>query len=360
MLKNKLLPMVLNKVTIGLKKTKRVISLFNKGSDDIFYWFFPCRCNGKVTKEKAPLVLWLTGGPGCSSELAIFYENGPMLLSQEENADPDLIINKYAWNNDAHLLYVDQPIGTGFSKASSPDHLVTNMRQVAKTLNEVLVKFISQKHPELTKRDLYITGESYAGKYVPFLAQYLDMYRGAPDNKKYINLKGIGVGNGMVHPDNQYDQYLSYAEENGLYDQAFDDKNWKAIQTADMAECKALSKYKVKYIDTDVCNNAIMLPKTFIKDWNQYNIKTRCNGPLCYNFGAIQKLFARPDVQYDLFGKHGKEVRQFEMCSGAVNQALVLDWHSDASIGVSQLLENGYKVLIYNGEWDYACNWKGG
>merc|ERR1719473_2155643 len=72
--------------------------------DDIFYWYFPSRNNA----ETAPLVMWLTGGPGCSSELAIFYENGPMKLQ-----DGKVITNEFSWNNKANLIYIDQPVGTG-------------------------------------------------------------------------------------------------------------------------------------------------------------------------------------------------------------------------------------------------------
>ncbi len=66
--------------------------------------------------DKDPLVIWLTGGPGCSSELAIFYENGPMKL-----VDGRPVINEYSWNNNANLLFIDQPIGTGYSRADDND-----------------------------------------------------------------------------------------------------------------------------------------------------------------------------------------------------------------------------------------------
>merc|ERR1740139_1813549 len=83
------------------------IPIGNDGSD-MFYWYFPAREN----PETAPLVLWLTGGPGCSSELAIFYENGPFKI-----IDDKVTTNPHAWNENANLLYIDQPVGTGFSKA---------------------------------------------------------------------------------------------------------------------------------------------------------------------------------------------------------------------------------------------------
>ena len=65
----------------------------------------------------APVVLWLTGGPGCSSEVALLYENGPFRLNEQKQIER----NPYSWNNFANLLYVDQPIGTGFSKGGEHD-----------------------------------------------------------------------------------------------------------------------------------------------------------------------------------------------------------------------------------------------
>ena len=75
----------------------------------MFYWLFPSRSD----PDKDPLVIWLTGGPGCSSELAVFVENGPMRL---EKGVP--VKNEISWNNNANLLYLDQPIGTGYSHGS--------------------------------------------------------------------------------------------------------------------------------------------------------------------------------------------------------------------------------------------------
>ena len=80
-------------------------------SDDLFYWLFP------ALTSPAPLVLWLTGGPGCASEIALFYENGPFKIRD----DLTLQKNEYGWNRVANMLYVDQPVGTGFSKGKDLD-----------------------------------------------------------------------------------------------------------------------------------------------------------------------------------------------------------------------------------------------
>lgn len=77
---------------------------------DIFYWLFDSR---QETKDTDPLIMWLSGGPGCSSELALFAENGPYKVDADENVTS----NAYSWNEKGNLLFVDQPIGTGYSHA---------------------------------------------------------------------------------------------------------------------------------------------------------------------------------------------------------------------------------------------------
>ena len=96
--------------------------------DDIFYWFYESR--NDATKD--PLVLWLTGGPGCASEIALFYENGPFHFKE----DSTLESNQWSWNNNANLLYVDQPIGTGYSQGGTHD--VRTEKEVAADMGIML------------------------------------------------------------------------------------------------------------------------------------------------------------------------------------------------------------------------------
>jgi cathepsin A (carboxypeptidase C) len=133
-------------------------------ADDIFYWWFESRSAPKDD----PVVLWLTGGPGCASEIALFYENGPY---QFEEDGKTLKSNPYSWNTNANLIYVDQPVGTGFSHSSLP-HLNTNEEEISENMAQFLIKFL-EKYPQLQGKDFYITGESYAGHYIPAIAHSL-------------------------------------------------------------------------------------------------------------------------------------------------------------------------------------------
>ena len=108
------------------------------------------------------------------------------------------------------MIYVDNPIGTGFSIASEED-LVTNEDQVAEGLHNFLKGFL-KANPEFEGRELFITGESYAGHYIPAISYEL-VTNGKDLN---LNFKGSAIGNGWVDPYHQYPAYAKYAYENHL------------------------------------------------------------------------------------------------------------------------------------------------
>jgi cathepsin A (carboxypeptidase C) len=102
--------------------------------DDMFYWLF----RSKGNPDTDPLVMWLTGGPGCASEVALFFENGPYTI----NDDLSLKKNDYSWNKISNLLYIDQPIGTGFSKAAKITHLDKTEEAIAAGVELFLRNFL--------------------------------------------------------------------------------------------------------------------------------------------------------------------------------------------------------------------------
>ena len=114
----------------------------------IYYLLFRSRSKN----PNAPLVLWLTGGPGCSSMVANYYENGPLKL--DINGKP--YINKYSWNTQVDLLFVDQPVGTGFSSVKRLQY-TRSEDDVAEDFYEFLTKFINN-FPGYKDRPFYVTG----------------------------------------------------------------------------------------------------------------------------------------------------------------------------------------------------------
>lgn len=146
--------------------------------------------------DSDPVILWLNGGPGCSSMIGMVSENGPFIFPPQSNK---MVINNYAWNLNAHVIYLESPAGVGFSKGKR-ESLVASDSSVAQDNYNAMVKFF-EKFPELKDNDFYIAGESYAGIYIPRLAQEIilnNQQESAQDRK--MNLKGVLIGNGCTHP----------------------------------------------------------------------------------------------------------------------------------------------------------------
>lgn len=154
----------------------------------------------KATSKRAdaPLLLWLQGGPGASSLFGMFTEIGPFNIDKEMNVAPRAV----HWNVDYDLLFLDNPLGTGFSYTDRLEAMATNQSTVGDDLYEALDQFF-QAFPELRARDFYVTGESYAGKYVPACAHAIHQRNRWAVAGRRINLKGISIGDGAFDPAGQ-------------------------------------------------------------------------------------------------------------------------------------------------------------
>lgn len=153
-----------------------------------------------------PLLIWFNGGPGCSSLLGYMQEHGPCII---DDGETEVKTNPYPWNMRANVLYIEQPAGVGFSWAASADDMKQN-DLLSSHDNLEAVKSFYAKFPEYQNNSLFVSGESYAGIYVPYLAMRIHQYNemAVLDKSTKINLKGILVGNGAT--DWQYDTTPSY------------------------------------------------------------------------------------------------------------------------------------------------------
>ncbi|CAI5957169.1 unnamed protein product, partial [Closterium sp. NIES-64] len=165
----------------------------------MFYTYYEATEPSRSLAE-TPLLLWLNGGPGCSSMIGNFYEIGPWNVAITDDAIDSLHLKKnpWAWNRRYGLLFIDNPIGRGFSVAGSIEDIPQDQPTVAKHLYNALSAFFDM-HPSLCGRPFFITGESYAGKYVPELSCLL-MQQQQRDQGLPVELAGIVVGNGFTDP----------------------------------------------------------------------------------------------------------------------------------------------------------------
>ncbi|KAL3618744.1 Serine carboxypeptidase-like 48 [Castilleja foliolosa] len=311
----------------------------------MFYFFFESR-----TKQSDPVVIWLTGGPGCSSELALFYENGPYHITKNLS----LTLNEFGWDKVSNLIYVDQPIGTGFSYSSDDDDIRHNEEGVSNDLYDFLQAFF-KAHPKLASNDFYITGESYAGHYIPAFASRVN--QGNKDKEGlHINLKGFAIGNGLTNPEIQYGVYTDYALDMKLISKSDHDRMnntvlncQKAIKTCGPdGGSSCLEAYRD-------CNTIFNQIVDIASGVNYYDVRKKCEGSLCYDFSDMESFLNLKSVRNAL----GVGDIDFVSCSSTVYEAMVGDWMRNLEVGIPTLLEDGIKLLVYAGEYDLICNWLG-
>eukprot|EP00618_Florenciella_parvula_P001494 CAMPEP_0119483160 /NCGR_PEP_ID=MMETSP1344-20130328/10690_1 /TAXON_ID=236787 /ORGANISM="Florenciella parvula, Strain CCMP2471" /LENGTH=538 /DNA_ID=CAMNT_0007517629 /DNA_START=73 /DNA_END=1689 /DNA_ORIENTATION=+ len=177
----------------------------------LHYWYSQMENTTTTAGAGSPVVLWLNGGPGSSSILGMLQEMGPVLI----NATGGLMQNPYAWTKQANLLILESPAGVGYSycaaMATGGDCHNTDISTAA-AARAALQDFFGSKFPELATSPLYITGESYAGVYVPTLAD--ELLRNAPE----VALKGVAVGDPCTDTPAQEQSMdmLWYAHKHGF------------------------------------------------------------------------------------------------------------------------------------------------
>ncbi|RYR40223.1 hypothetical protein Ahy_A09g045940 [Arachis hypogaea] len=150
-----------------------------------------------------PVVLWLNGGPGCSSFDGFIYEHGPFNFEPAKTAGglPTLHLNPYSWSKVSNIIYLDSPAGVGFSYSKNQTDYDTGDIKTAIDSHAFLLKWF-ELYPEFLSNTFFIAGESYAGVYVPTLAY--EVAKGIDAGvKPKLNFKGYMVGNGVC--DEQFD-----------------------------------------------------------------------------------------------------------------------------------------------------------
>lgn len=227
------------------------------GDKYFFYWLFAPDQSPRTAKEvhesDVPLIIWLNGGPACSSMDGLFIENGPFrfVLDPQTNEyflQPD----QYSWHKlPAYTLYIDQPVGTGLSFTTSKKY-PTNDEELNTDFYYFLQQFISFHKDKFLiagnrmNRPLYFAGESFAGHYNAIYTNHiLKQNQNLKEGHYYIPAKGAAIGNGWVDPFHQY-AAAEAAYGHGLIGTA----EWEALNKKEKDCQRMLTKGKY---DNDVC-----------------------------------------------------------------------------------------------------------
>lgn len=321
---------------------------------DYFFWMFESRS----TPSSDPLVLWLTGGPGCSSQLAALRENGPCNIFEDGN----VTLNKNSWNTKANVIYVDQPSGTGFSTGAPSTRDEVGVEE--KMFN--FLQGFYKAFPQYQKNDFFIFGESYAGHYVPAVSHHVWQQGKAGVGFK-IPLKGVGVGNGLTDPEEQYKWYPDMAKDGGKSEGGSLQKGAITNFIA-QAAMRAASKKCISQIQAcnegnqsasctnayATCNYGELVPYQ-LTGLNPYDMRIKCEKPpLCYDFGSVETFLNSADTQKQL-----GVTKKWASCNMAVNAMMQGDYMKNYHTMLPPMLADGIRVMIYAGDVDYICNWLG-
>lgn len=317
----------------------------------MFYAFYEA-IEPNMAIAQTPIILWLQGGPGCSSMTGNFYELGPWRISLDQKLDR----NHASWNRKFGVLFIDSPVGSGYSIAEKDEDIPTDENQVAEHLYTALEGFYSSV-PEFSNRLLFVAGESYAGKYVPALGHCILMksknnsmgnaelgslvYGGS---KLPFRLGGLLIGNGLTDPEIQVQTHANVAYNFGLID-----RNQKT-QVGELAERVLGFIHKEEWFEAYKARTALL-------DWiqNVSGIATPLDvrRSVPYHCSPDGKDFLAPflnrkSVKGALNAELGVE---WVPCNSRVRRIMENDIMKSAKWKVEKVLEE-VPVLLYQGHYD--------
>ncbi|KAK4575048.1 hypothetical protein LTR86_000900 [Recurvomyces mirabilis] len=333
---------------LGVDKVKQYSGYLDNEEDDkhLFYWFFESRNDPK----NDPVLLWLNGGPGCSSLTGLFMELGPSSV----NKKGELVFNPSSWNANASVIFLDQPVNVGYSYSSGT---VSNTVAAGKDVYALLTLFFKQ-FPEYAHQDFHISGESYAGHYIPVFASEILSHK-----KRNINLQSVLIGNGLTDGLTQYEYYRPMACGDGGWPAVLSPQECTSMDNA-LPRCQSLIQncYNSESVWSCVpasiyCNNAMIGPYQRTGQ-NVYDVRKKCGGnSLCYDeLDWIQEYLNRKEVMEAL----GAEVDKYDSCNFDINRNFLFqgDWMQPFHRLVPGILKE-IPILVYAGDADFICNWLG-
>ncbi|KAF2672778.1 carboxypeptidase B-like-like protein [Microthyrium microscopicum] len=321
---------------------------------NMFFWLF----HNRHVADKQRLVIWLNGGPGCSSEDGALMEIGPYRVREGGK----LAYNNGSWDEFANLLFVDNPVGTGFSYVDTDSYL-TELEDMAKQFVAFLEKWF-ELFPDFSHDDIYFAGESYAGQHIPHIAEaILDRNK---QSAKPWNLKGLLIGNGWISGPDQYPAYLQFAYEKGLLKAGTQES--RVIEAKQNACTQVLSDGGKDRVDVPECEAILseILFQTSTGDgnsrmcYNMYDVRLKDKHPSCGmswppDLEQVTPYLRRPDVTAALHIDNAKQRAGWTECNGAVGGA----FRARASTPAVKLLPDILKeipIILFSGDQDLICN----
>ncbi|KAF5447609.1 hypothetical protein F2P56_033149 [Juglans regia] len=335
----------------------------------MFWWLYRSPYRVEDPSKPWPIILWLQGGPGASGVgIGNFEEVGPL--------DADLKPRNSTWLRKADLLFVDNPVGTGYSFVEDEKLYVKTDEEAATDLTTLLEK-VFNRNENLQKSPLHIVAESYGGKYAVTLA--LSALKAIEAGKLKLKLGGVLLGDSWISPEDYVFAWgpllkdLSRLDNNGLLQsnslaqkikQQIEQGQYAGATTSWM-ELESVIGSNSDHVDfynflldsgssDAVSMTAIELKKGIaVKRYSRYLSSLRSSaggggGDLDSLLnGAIKEKLKIPDnVTWG-----GQSDSVFDSLAG--------DFMKPRISEVDELLVKGVNVTVYNGQLDLICATKG-
>ncbi|KAF3985146.1 hypothetical protein FT663_05286 [Candidozyma haemuli var. vulneris] len=330
------------------------VKLYQENDTHYFFWKFEDQYKAPVAEKK--IIFWLNGGPGCSSMDGALMEAGPLRINKHQQ----VVYNPGSWHKKANMVFVDQPAGTGFSYS---DDKANNLDDVSWHFLRFLDKYFAL-FPEEREYDIMLAGESYAGQYIPYIAN--GIIRHMPD----LNLKGLLIGNGYIDPYTQGLSYVPFATQAGLISQ--DHPNWKDLLERHQECQKRIDEAKAHRsparadVASRVCDNVLNSLLMFTRHkhgpvneqcFNMYDYTLKDSYPSC-------GMHWPPDLQ------HVTPFLRDEKVMKSLNLVNKMQWKECRGIGLNsrdsapaielfpELLKHT-NIVLFHGNRDIICNYIG-
>ncbi|CAJ0564842.1 unnamed protein product, partial [Mesorhabditis spiculigera] len=353
--------------TIPFKQYSGYLDISDQKS--LYYWYV----ESQNKPDTDPLILWLNGGPGCSSLEGLFVELGPF---RANNFGAQLTLNPYSWNKYANIIFLDAPAGVGFSVRRDGRWNYTD-DEVADDNHKALMIWF-EKFRERRANDFYVAGESYGGTYVPMLAQRL-----VNDWKNFVNFKGFFVGNGCLNSHLEFNSLIQYSYNHGFIDETLyrisveqccagsTDCDWYNMAVDPMNKCTNISQdlyFSNYYTGLDpyfiyfTCyltdqpqgyTPPMAMARQKMKMIKGKDSPHLADLPSCAHYNDSTVYLMRDDVRKALMIPNSVPV--YKSCNDDIANNYIQQY-LDISPFVKEVVSYQRKAMFFNGDIDSVCN----
>ncbi|KAJ3772424.1 Alpha/Beta hydrolase protein [Lentinula raphanica] len=338
----------------------------NVGDDNfLWFWFFESRNDA----SSDPFVLWLNGGPGCSSMIGLFTETGPCTVNSDGKSTS---LNPYSWNNYSNILYLDQPFGAGFSTGPT---LTNSSAAATYAWTAFQVLFTSEAFADYSNRQFVLATESYGARFGPVFIDYFNSQNKLIDSGDLDGVKivvsSLMINNGKHDPLINFQSLVAFAQDAPGYGPLVNNSVISTISKAFDNTCSTLLQdcYDAdisKDSSADKCNTAIttctddvMTPAVGDRDADYLLASSDTDDTVPTTYYAT--YIRLDDVQEAIGATLLNSSPTFDQCDDTTHALFSQSGETGRTFlpELAALADSGFRILIWGGDADMKANWLG-